>query len=265
MADAASPETPEFEFLKVDDRGAIAIITLDRPPVNAADAAMCEEIRALFSRIDEFLPEIRVVVFRGEGPHFCAGHDYREFASMTPANASGRQKLVRETFASVYDCPVPVIGAVHGVAVGTGVALAACCDTLICGESARFGTPEVGVGVMGGARHLRRLVPEQVMRTLYFTAESVPVADIVGYGGVHEVVPDEELFDAALALAERMAVHSRAILRAAKESLNTIEGMRLKEGYEAEQRITVRIADHPDSVEARSAGLEKRSPVYSHA
>ena len=263
MRVAADPA--EFRYLRIADRGAIAVVSFDRPPVNAVDTAMCLEIRALFSRVDELLPQVRVVVLRGEGSQFCAGHDFKEFASLTPENAPGRQKLVRETFAAVYDCPVPVIAAVHGVAVGTGVALAACCDSIVCGESARLGVPEVGVGVMGGARHMRRLVPEHVMRTLYFTADSVPAADLLPYGGIHAVVPDEQLLDTALALAERMAIHSRAVLRHAKESLNTIEFMDLKSGYEAEQRITTRLSAHPDSKEARNAVFEKRPPEYSHS
>lgn len=264
MSSAAASEPLDFRYLDIDDRGAVAIVSFDRPPVNAVDTAMCHEIRDLFSRLDDYLPEVRVVVLRGEGPQFCAGHDFKEFASLTPQNSPGRQRLVRETFAAVYECPVPIIAAVHGVAVGTGVALAACCDTIVCGESARFGVPEVGVGVMGGARHMRRLVPEHVMRTLYFTADTARAEDLLPYGGIHAIVPDEHLMDSALALAERMAIHSRAVLRHAKESLNTIEFMELKSGYEAEQRITTRLSTHPDSREARSAVFQKRAPKYSH-
>ncbi|GJF06038.1 enoyl-CoA hydratase-related protein [Pseudonocardia sp. D17] len=263
--DGLEPDTREFRHLEVDDRGAIAVVSFARPPVNAVDTEMCLEIRALFSRVDEFLPQVRVLVLRGKGSHFCAGHDFREFASLTPQNSPGRQKLVRETFAAVYDCPVPVIAAVHGVAVGTGVALAACCDTIVCGESARLGVPEVGVGVMGGARHMRRLVPEHLMRTLYFTAGHASAAELLPYGGIHAVVPDEQLLDTTLELAERMAVHSRAVLRHAKESLNTIEFMDLKSGYEAEQRVTTRLTAHPDSQEARTAAFERRTPEYSHS
>jgi enoyl-CoA hydratase len=103
------------------------------------------------------------------------------------------------------------------------------------------------------------------MRVLYFTAEPVPAADLLPYGGIHAVVPDAELLDAALALAERMAVHSRAALRHAKEALNTIEAMDLKLGYEAEQRLTTKLVAHPDSREARDAVLNKRSPRYAHS
>ena len=257
-------EPGEFRYLRIEDRGAVAVVTMNRPPVNAVDTEMCHEIKAFFSRVDELLPQVRVLVLRGEGSQFCAGHDFKEFASLTPRNSPARQKLVRETFAAVYDCPVPVIAAVQGVAVGTGVALAACCDSIVCAESARFGVPEVGVGVMGGARHMRRLVPEQVMRTLYFTADYATAADLFAYGGIYKVVPDEDLLDAALALADRIAVHSRAVLRHAKESLNTIEFMDLKSGYESEQRITTRLSAHPDSLEARNAAFERRTPDYAH-
>jgi enoyl-CoA hydratase len=265
MRDAPSFPLPEFQLLQIDDRGAIAVVSLDRPPVNAVNQQLYGEIRAFFTRVDELLPDVRVVVLRGEGPHFSAGNDLDEFGVLTPQNSPGISKTVREAFSAIYDCPVPVIGAVHGVAVGSGLAITACCDAVVCAESARLGTPEVGVGVMGGAKHMRRLVPEQVMRVLYFTAEPVPAADLLPYGGIHAVVPDGELLDAALALAERMAVHSRAALRHAKEALNTIEDMDLKLGYEAEQRVTTRLVAHPDSQEARNAVLDKRPPRYAHS
>lgn len=262
---AAAGGLPEFSHLEIEERGPIAVVSLNRPPVNAANQELYRDIRNLFSRVDELLPEVRVVILRGEGPHFSAGNDLHEFAILTPQNAPGLSKLVRESFAAIYDCPVPVIGAIHGVAVGSGLAIAACCDALVCGESAKLGTPEVAVGVMGGAKHMRRLVPEQVMRILYFTAEPVPASELVKFGGIHQVVPDEQLMDAALALAGRMATHSRAALRHAKEALNTIEFMDLKGGYEAEQRLTTRLSDHPDSREARDAVLKKRTPEYSHS
>lgn len=255
---------PEFHLLEIEDRGAIAVVSLNRPPVNAVNQPLYREIRDLFSHFDEVLPDVRVVVLRGEGRHFSAGNDLNEFAALTPENSPGLSKVVREAFSAIYDCPVPVVGAVHGVAVGSGLAIAACCDAVVCGESARFGTPEVGVGVMGGAKHMRRLVPEQVMRVLYFTAEHATAADLLPYGGIHAVVPDAQMLDTALALAAKMATHSRAALRHAKEALNTIEFMDLKLGYEVEQRYTAKLVSHPDSFEARRAALGRRLPEYSN-
>ena len=235
---------------------------MSRPPVNAVTQAMYAEIRTLFTQVDELLPGAAVLILRGEGKHFSAGNDLEEFMTLTSENSPARMKLVREAFAAIYDCPVPVIAAVHGSALGTGVALAGSCDIVICGESARFGTPEVGVGVMGAAKHLSRLVPQQVVRRMYYTADPVDGHELMRYGGVAEVVADDQLADAASALARRIARHSRLAIRTAKESLNAIEYMELKPAYEFEQSLTGRLADSGDSREARLAIKEKREPRY---
>lgn len=253
----------KFQFLDVEPEGTIAFVTLDRPPVNAVNQAMYAEIRDFFSCIDEHLPRIRAVVLCGRGQHFCAGNDLHEFLELTPTNSPGRMKLVREAFYAVYDCPVPVIGALHGMVAGTGVALAASCDVLVAGASTQIATPEVGVGVMGGGKHLARLVPEAVTRKMYFTADPVPVEELRGYGLVADIVPDEKLDDTVRELAARIARHSRAALRHAKEALNSIEWMDLKAGYECEQRLTGRLSGHPDSAEARRSIVERRPAVYS--
>jgi enoyl-CoA hydratase len=253
----------QFEFLNVSRAESIGTVVMRRPPVNAVSQAMYEEIRTCFTQVDELLPDAAVVVLRGEGKHFSAGNDLTEFMTLMSANSPARMKLVREAFAAIYECPVPVIAAVHGSALGTGVALAGSCDIVICGESARFGTPEVGVGVMGAAKHLSRLVPQQVVRRMYYTADPVSGHELMRYGGVAAVVPDDQLLDAATALARRIARHSRLAIRTAKESLNTIEYMELRSAYEFEQSLTSRLADSGDSREARRAIQEKRQPRYA--
>lgn len=252
----------DFEFLAVERRGDAVVITLCRPPVNAVNQAMYEEIRDLFSRFDEHLPDAGAVVLRGEGRMFSAGNDLTDFLSLTPRNSAGRMRLVRDAFAAIYDCPVPTIAAVHGHALGTGVALAATCDLVVCAAGTQFGTPEVGVGVMGGAKHLSRLVPQGFVRLMYLTADPVKVEEIARFGGIARIVPLDELEEAALALAARITRHSKASLRMAKQSLNTIEYMDLKGGYEFEQRLTGQLAGHPDSLESRRSIVEKRAPVF---
>jgi len=252
-----------WDFLTVRTADTIAIVSLDRPPVNAVNQAMYSEIRDLFSRFDELLPGVKAVVLTGSGKHFCAGNDLDEFLSLDEVNAAGRMRLVRDAFNAVYDCPVPVIGAVHGAVLGTGLALAASCDLIVSGTSGRFGTPEVGVGVMGGARHLSRLVPQAFVRLMYLTADPAPAADLVGFGSVVRVVPDAQLLDAALAIAARMTRHSRIALRHAKESLNAIEFMDLKGGYEFEQRMTGRLVAEVDAKEAVTAVRWGRPPAYA--
>jgi enoyl-CoA hydratase len=255
--------TGVFKFIRIEQIGNLARISLQRPPVNAVNQAMYSEIRELFGRIDEYLPEIGAVILEGAGRHFSAGNDLEEFLTLTPDNSPGRMKLVREAFAAIYDCPVPVVAAVQGYALGTGVALVGSCDLVICGESAHFGTPEISVGVMGGAKHLSRMVPQQVVRAMYLTADPMPAAEIMRFGGVTSIVPDDELSEAALRLAHRITRHSRSAIRMAKESLNTIEYMDLKSGYEFEQRLTSQLVGNADSKEARRALVEKRPPHFT--
>jgi enoyl-CoA hydratase len=251
-----------WENLSVAKSGVTAVVTLNRPPVNAVSQGMYEQIRDLFGRFDEVLPDVKAVILTGAGKHFCAGNDLDEFLTLDEVNAAGRMRLVRDAFAAIYDCPVPVIGAVRGAALGTGLAIAACCDLVIAGQSARLGTPEVGVGVMGGARHLARLVPQPFVRLMYLTADPIPAADLAGFGSVVRVVDDAEVVDTALEIAARMTRHSRAALRHAKESLNAIEFMDLKSGYEFDQRMTGRLVAQPDAKEAVTAVRDRRPPVY---
>ncbi|MFI6603661.1 enoyl-CoA hydratase-related protein [Nonomuraea sp. NPDC050536] len=251
-----------YQYLSIREHGATTVVTMNKPPVNAVNLSMYEEIRDLFGRFDEVLPGVKAVVLTSAVKHFCAGNELAEFLTLTESNAAGRMRLVRDAFASIYDCPVPVVGAVRGAALGTGLALAASCDVVVAGESARFGTPEVSVGVMGGAAHLARLVPQPIMRAMYFTADPWPAADLVRFGSVLRVVPDDEVLETALALTEKMTRHSLAALRHAKEAMNTIEFMDLKAGYEFEQRLTGRLAAEPDAKEAVAALRENRVPVY---
>ena len=161
---------------------------LSRPPVNAVNQAMYREIKALFND-PGLLDGAKVIVLAGQGRHFCAGNDIGEFATLRPENADERMAEVRAAFFAIQDCPIPVVAAVHGVAVGTGLAIAASCDFIVAADDARFGTPEVSVGVMGGARHLARLVPEPWVRWMYFTAEPVRGDELARLGGAIATAP----------------------------------------------------------------------------
>jgi enoyl-CoA hydratase len=254
-------KSSEMEYLSVDIEDRIATVTMNRAPVNAVNQDMYGEIRSLFGDFDAWSEAASVVILTSSGRHFCAGNDLHEFMTMSPANGSARMRLVREAFWSIHDCPVPTIGSVKGAALGTGLAIAASCDLLVCAESATFGVPEVSVGVMGGAKHLARLLPQSLVRLLYFTAEPMAARDLMHYGAVVSVVPDDELVSASRALAGRIARHSNTALRYAKESLNQIEFMDLKSGYEYEQLLTVKLSGMPDAKEALAASIEGRHPV----
>jgi enoyl-CoA hydratase len=252
----------EFEYLKWTLRGSVAVVSLSRPPVNAVNQQMYREIEALFGDVSQFGDGVKSIVLAGEGRHFCAGNDLSEFATLTPDNADGRMAEVRAAFFAIQDAPLPVVGAVHGVAVGTGLAIAASCDFIVASEDAELGVPEISVGVMGGARHLARLLPEPWVRWMYLTGEPLPASRLLALGAVIEVVPVDKLLGAAVAHAERITRHSGAAIRMAKRSLNAIETMDLQPGYEFEQSLTRELSGHPDSIEAVRATLERRAPRY---
>jgi len=247
--------------ITVEDR--IAHVEMDRPPVNAVNQEMYREIHDLFTTIADD-PGVGVVVLSGRGKHFCAGNDLGEFTTLDSKNSAGRMFEVREAFWAVYDCPLPVIGAVHGAALGTGLSLAAHCDFVVAADDARIGLPEVGVGVMGGAKHLRRMVPEPILRWCFLTGEPAPIDLLLRVGAVIEVVPREELIGAAMAQARKIVRHSGVALRIGKRTLNVIEDLDIKYGYEIEQGSTGLLAGFADSQESRNATSERREARHTN-
>tara|TARA_Y100000385_G_scaffold84039_1_gene86154 strand:+ start:929 stop:1726 length:798 start_codon:yes stop_codon:yes gene_type:complete len=252
-----------FNYLTVKNlTEGVVNIELNRPPANAVHREMYIEIRELFSNLDSHAENARVVVLSAAGKHFCAGNDLDEFATMTPENAEERMWRVREAFFSISECCVPVIGAVQGAALGTGLALAASCDFLVASRDSRFGLPELTVGVMGGARHLGRLVSQPVVRRMYFTGEPLPAEELAQYGAAIIVTEPDELLERATQMATRVSRFSPTAVRVSKRILDEIEWMDLRTGYEFEQGGTVRMSGHKDSKEALAAFAEKRVAVY---
>jgi enoyl-CoA hydratase len=258
---AADVYTPP-QHLRVethDDR--IAVVQLDRPPVNAVNQDMYREIKARFEELGA-RDDLSAIILTGSGKHFCAGNDLEEFKTLSPVNSLARMREVREAFWAIHDCPVPVIAAVHGVALGTGLALVASCDFAIAAEDAQLGVTEISVGVMGAAKHLARLVPQPVVRAMFFTGDPMPVTEIQRLGGVIEVVPAERLLEEAMRWARAVTRHSPLAIRFAKQALNRIEFMELKPGYEYEQGLTGELSGSKDAKEALAAFFEHRAPAY---
>jgi enoyl-CoA hydratase/carnithine racemase len=253
----------ELSRLGVDlaDDG-VATITMQRPPVNAVDLLMYRELRDLFVDVDQIGHGVRVVVLTGDGKHFCAGNDLEDFATMDSTNVRERMFHVREAFFAIQECAVPVVGAVAGAALGTGMAIAASCDFVVAAEDAMFGLPELSVGVHGGARHLMRLVPQPVMRWMYFTGQRLSGAEMQALGAVIAVVPRDALVTRAQTEARRIAAFSPTAVRMGKRGLDDIEFADIRRGYEHEQSLTARMMDHPDSKIALHASRTGETPDY---
>jgi enoyl-CoA hydratase len=252
----------QYTRLTVEQDGGVVTVTMNRPPVNAVDLVMYRELRDLFVEIDQVGSGARVVVLTGAGKHFCAGNDLEDFATMDSKNVRERMFHVREAFFAIQECAVPVVGAVAGAALGTGLALAASCDFVVAADDAVFGLPELSVGVHGGARHLGRLVGEPVVRWMYFTGQRLSGEEMKALGAVVAVVPRDELLGRAWEEAKRIAAFSPTAVRMGKRGLNDIEFLDIRRGYEHEQGLTARMMDHPDSKIALEASRTGDVPVY---
>jgi enoyl-CoA hydratase/carnithine racemase len=216
----------------------VAECVLDHPPVNALPAAgwfqLAKTMRALGDAA-----AVRAVILRAEGRGFSAGVDIKELqASEDFAAVVGVNRGCAAAFAAVYECPVPVIAAVHGFCLGGGVGLVGNADIIVASEEATFGLPEVDRGALGAATHLARLVPQHRMRAMMYTAATATAAELHRYGSVLRVVTRDQLRDAALEVARRIAAKDPAVIRAAKESLNGIDPVDVRRGYRYEQGYT---------------------------
>jgi enoyl-CoA hydratase/carnithine racemase len=247
--------------LTIEDSG-VWVVTLNRKPGNSINQRMYNELTKCFRSPDEYMTDARAIVLTGSGKHFCTGNDLDEFATMTPENGADRMLRVREAFFAIQDCPVPVIGAIQGTAIGSGLAIAAACDVIIASTLARFGLPELSVGVMGGAAHLARIGPQHLVRLMFFTGEHLAPQTMVQMGAGIVVVDPGELMLEAMRIARRCASFSPTAVRLAKQVLNRVESMELKPGYEFEQRFTVLMSGHPDAKEALSAVRNHRKAHY---
>jgi enoyl-CoA hydratase len=239
----------------------IRVVTVDAPPVNALTVQGWFDLAAA---LDEASRDqaTKVVVLRAEGKGFNAGVDIKEMQNTEGFDALiGANKGCFAAFKAVYECSVPVIAAVNGFCVGGGVGLVGNADIVVASDDAFFGVPEVKQGALGAATHMARLVPQHLMRTLYFTARTIRAADLVQHGSVYEVVPRDELDDAALALAADIADKDTRVIRAAKEALNGIDPIDVNKSYRFEQGFTMELNLMGVSDELRDefAGTDKGS------
>ncbi|WP_433385530.1 enoyl-CoA hydratase family protein [Actinoplanes sp. CA-142083] len=240
------------------DRGAVAEVVIDFPPVNAVPAAGWLSIADLVTAAGAD-PGTRVVILSAEGRGFCAGVDIKEM-QRSPGHdvLLAANRGCAAAFAAVYDCPVPVIAAVHGFCLGGGIGLAGNADLIVASGDATFGLPEVDRGALGAATHLARLVPPQLMRTMVYTCRTVTAADLHRFGTVHEVVPPGRLRAAARAVAGEIAAKDPVVIRRAKEALNGIDPVDVKRSYRFEQGFTFELNLNGAGDRARQKFVEER-------
>jgi enoyl-CoA hydratase len=236
----------------------VAEVVVDVPPVNALPVAGWFELADVITRVGAD-PDVRAVVLAAEGKGFNAGVDIKEMQSTAGfAALVGANRGCFAAFAAVYECPVPVIAAVHGFCLGGGIGLADNADIILASEDATFGLPEVKQGALGAATHLSRLVPQHRMRHMVYTAELATAQELASYGSVLKVVPRDELRAAARGVALQIASVDPVVMRAAKESLNGIDPVDVRRSYRFEQGFTFELNLTGASDKARDAFVDRK-------
>jgi enoyl-CoA hydratase len=216
----------------------IAVVTVDFPPVNALPVRgwydLADAVRAAGDD-----PDVRCVVLAAEGRGFNAGVDIKEMQRTAGHQALiGANRGCAEAFAAVYECEVPVVAAVHGFCLGGGIGLVGNADAVVASEDATFGLPELDRGALGAATHLARLVPQHLMRALYYTSRTVTAEELHRHGSVWRVAPRDQLHDVAMELASEIAAKDGRLIRLAKAAINGIDPVDVRRSYRFEQGFT---------------------------
>jgi enoyl-CoA hydratase/carnithine racemase len=210
----------EFVRLQVED--GVGTIRLDRPPMNALNVQVQEELREAARRAGESKDVHAVVLYGGEKV-FAAGADVKEMADMSYADMAERSGALQSAFTAVARIPKPVVAAITGYALGGGCELALCADFRVCGDNAKFGQPEILLGVIpgaGGTQRLPRLVGPARAKELIFSGRFVGAEEALRIGLVDQVVPADEVYAAARGMAARFVGGPTLALRAAKEAVD---------------------------------------------
>jgi enoyl-CoA hydratase/carnithine racemase len=210
------------QFVSIEVAAAVATIRIDRPPVNALNRALQEELRAAAHELTHN-SDVRAVVMWGGPKVFAAGADVKEMADWSFTDATDNVEELQSSLTAIARMPKPVIAAVTGYALGGGCELTLCADLRIVGEGAQFGQPEILLGVIpgaGGTQRLARLIGPAKAKDLIFTGRFVKAEEALRIGLADRIVPDDQVYDEALKLAKRLAAGPPYALRAAKEAID---------------------------------------------
>jgi enoyl-CoA hydratase/carnithine racemase len=238
--------TPEFVTLQVAD--GIGTIRLDRPKMNAINEQLYMEVRAAAMEAEK-RDDVRAVVLYGGERVFAAGADIKAMSQLDGASMVAWGRALTDSFTQVARIPKPVIAAVTGYALGGGYELALCADFRVLGASAKIGQPEILLGVIpgaGGTQRLARLVGPAKAKDLVFTGRHVGAEEALEIGLADAVVPDDEVYSTALAMAAKFAAGPPRALAAAKHAIDEGLDLPLAEGLKLESRLFAELFDTED-------------------
>jgi len=253
------------EFVRLEVSDGIGTIRLDRPPMNALNASMQEELRAAANAAATD-PEVRAVVVYGGEKVFAAGVDIKEMLDMSYVDMSVRAEALTGAFDAVARIPKPVVAAVTGYALGGGCELALACDWRVAASDAKLGQPEINLGIIpgaGGTQRLPRLIGPARAKDLIMSGRMVAADEALEIGLVDKVVPAQEVYPAAVELVQRYANGPAQALRAAKIAIDAGLDRDLAAGLTWESQLFAGLFATADRTEGMAAFVEKRKPNFS--
>ena len=245
----------------------IARITLNRPQAaNAMNTQLGRDLLDLFLGLVLDAGDLRCAILTGSGSKaFCAGGDLKERLGMTDEAWQKQHSVFEQAIYRMMDCPIPVIGAVNGVAFGGGCEIAMACDFIYAARSARFALTEVTLGIMpgaGGTQNMPRAVGVRRAKEIILTGTPFSAEDGLAWGLVNKVCDDAALFDDALATARKIAANAPISVRQAKKAVEVATQVDMKNGLAFEIEAYNRMVPTEDRREGMRSFNEKRKPVY---
>jgi enoyl-CoA hydratase len=254
-----------YQYIIVEKKGRVGVITFNRPEVlNALSVALTREMRQAVEAF-EADREVNCLILAGSERAFAAGADIREMENLTVSELIANDFI--DDWESIARCRKPVIAAVRGVALGGGCELALMCDFIIAGDTARFGQPEIKIGVIpgaGGSVRLAHYVGKAKTMDMCLTGRMMDAQEAERCGLVARVVPDADVMTEAMKAAETMGGYSQIALMAAKEAINNAFEAGLGEGVRFERRMFHALFATEDQKEGMAAFLGKRKPEFRH-
>lgn len=260
---AAPPKDPAR--VQLERHGPVAILTLNSPPLNILTADLLREISRQLATASADSKVRAIVLASGLEKGFAAGASIREMATMDAHQAERHGALGQAVTLQIEACPLPVVAAVHGICVGGGTELAAACDFVVASDEAKFGQPEINLGVMpgfGGTQRLPRRIGTQQARAWIMLGRSIDAQTAFEHGLIWKLVPRGELMSEAQRLAAELAQKPPLALAAAKYALNDAIDRAKTRGLAVERRLWSQLFGTPDQREGMTAFLEKRPPIF---